>query len=77
MQVQGTAALAVAAMAALGSSHTGARQGSEGAQGTATGARARVGRGAQLWCKAGILGVEEVGGRLTAGEAQRSVIGME
>ena len=52
-------------------------QGTEGAQGTATGARARVGRGARLLCREGMLGVEEARGRFTAGEAQGSVIGME
>ena len=76
MQVQGTAALTVAAMVALGSGHIGARQGSrdgsqstmqgtEGAQGTVTGARALVGRGSRLWCRAGILGVEGAGAQGT------------
>ena len=85
------AALAVAAMAALGSGHISAWQGSgdgsqnkvqgtEEAQGKAMGARALVERGARLWCRAGMLGVERAeaqgtdavqgtGGRLTVGEA--------
>ena len=52
-------------------------QGTGGAQGTMMGARALVGRGARLWCRAGTLGVEEAGRRLTVGKAPGSVVGME
>ena len=41
------------------------------------GARALIGQGARLWRRAGTLGVEEAGRRLTVGKAQGSVIGME
>ena len=38
--------------------------------------KAREGLSARLWCRAGTLGVEEAGRRLTARKAQGSVIGM-